>query len=472
MLLLKEGDLVSIDAIGCQTKIVSKIVEQKAEYVVAVKQNQRGLWEEINNYFNQATLIPTEAGCDGISYKNRGRGRKETHHVWTSADLEWLPQKEKWTGLKSIVCILRNWVETGKKKEEKRYYITSLESSAEEIGKKIQRHWSIENEFHWHLDVTFGEDDSHISAEANENLRIARAIALKLLKAEKTFKKGVKAKMKKCHRSEKYSGVMSGSGSLTKQNTGTIILGGTNTYSGGTTVSSGVLQGTTTSLQGTITNNSSVIFDQAATGTYSGTMSGSGTLTKTGLGKLTLSGANTFLGTTGVQQGILDVNGSLSSPVMISPSATLQGTGSVGTVQNNGTVVPGSSIGTLTITGDYTQDPTASLIIEIDDVPAISDLLLITGTANLDGSIGLNPLPGLYEAGTTYTFLQASTINGTFSQLIETHPLDFVINYFPNSVDIVVLFSGAIFPTPLEDLKGNAKKIANYLFSCSRISQG
>ena len=52
MLLLKEGDLVSIDAIGCQTKIVSKIVEQKAEYVVAVKQNQRGLWEEINNYFN------------------------------------------------------------------------------------------------------------------------------------------------------------------------------------------------------------------------------------------------------------------------------------------------------------------------------------------------------------------------------------------------------------------------------------
>ncbi len=263
-----------------------------------------------------------------------------------------------------------------------------------------------------------------------------------------------------------YSGVMSGSGSLTKQNTGTTILSGANTYSGGTTVSSGILQGTTTSLQGPITNNASVSFDQATTGTYSGAMSGSGTLTKTGLGKVTLSGANTFAGTTSIQQGILDVNGSLSSPVMISPSATLQGTGNVGTVQNNGIVVPGASIGTLTITGDYTQAPTASLIIEIDDAPAISDLLLVTGTANLDGIMCLDPLPGIYEAGTVYTFLQAGAINGTFSQLIEMHPLDFVLNYFPNSVQIYIPFSTTVIPTPISALKGNAKKIANYLFSC------
>jgi autotransporter-associated beta strand protein len=264
-----------------------------------------------------------------------------------------------------------------------------------------------------------------------------------------------------------YSGAMSGSGSLTKQNTGITILSGANTYSGGTSVSAGTLQGTTASLQGAITNNASVIFDQAATGTYLGAMSGSGTLTKTGLGKVTLSGANTFSGTTGIQQGILEVNGSLSSPVMISPSAVLQGTGSVGTVQNNGTVVPGSSIGTLTITGDYTQDASASLIIEIDDIPAISDLLLITGTAYLDGIIDLDPLPGIYEEGTTYTFLQASTINGTFSQLIETHPLDFVINYFPNSVEIYIPFTEALLPLPINGLKGGAKDIAKYLFSCS-----
>ncbi len=177
--------------------------------------------------------------------------------------------------------------------------------------------------------------------------------------------------------------------------------------------------------------------------------------------------ARHLTGTTSVQQGTLAVNGVLGGPVTLSSPSFLQGTGSVGTVQNNGTVVPGASIGTLTITGDYTQDPTASLIIEIDDVPAISDLLLITGIANLDGGIGLNPLPGVYEAGTTYTFLQAGTINGTFSQLLETHPLAFSLNYLANSVQIFIPFTQSVLPIPISELDGDRKNIAKYLFSCS-----
>jgi predicted transposase YbfD/YdcC len=203
-LLLKPGDLVTIDAIGCQTAIVSKIVEQQADYLIAVKQNQQGLWDEISNYFEQAIVIPTEAGCDGVSHRERARGRQETHHVWSTSDLEWLPQLEKWTGLKSIVCVYRRWTEGKQRKEEKRYYITSLKSEAENLRKKVRRHWSVENEFHWHLDVAFGEDKSRIGAEANENLRVARAISLRLLQAETTFKKGIKAKMRKCLRSEQY----------------------------------------------------------------------------------------------------------------------------------------------------------------------------------------------------------------------------------------------------------------------------
>jgi predicted transposase YbfD/YdcC len=100
--------------------------------------------------------------------------------------------------------VYRRWSEGKQRKEEKRYYITSLDAEAEKLGEKVRRHWSVENEFHWHLDVTFGEDKSQISAEANENLRIARAIALRLLKAETTCKMGIKAKMRKCLRSEKY----------------------------------------------------------------------------------------------------------------------------------------------------------------------------------------------------------------------------------------------------------------------------
>lgn len=203
-LLLKPGDVITIDAIGCQTAIVSKIVQQHADYLIAVKQNQQGLWDEIGNYFEQAIVMPEEAGCDGVSHTDKGRGRKETHHVWSTSDLEWLPQLKKWEGLKSIVCVYRRWTENKQRKEEKRYYMTSLNVGAEELRKRIRRHWSVENEFHWHLDVAFCEDKSQIGADANENLRIARVIALQLLKAETTFTKGIKAKMRKCHRSERY----------------------------------------------------------------------------------------------------------------------------------------------------------------------------------------------------------------------------------------------------------------------------
>ncbi|MBP7527736.1 MAG: autotransporter-associated beta strand repeat-containing protein, partial [Syntrophorhabdaceae bacterium] len=89
-----------------------------------------------------------------------------------------------------------------------------------------------------------------------------------------------------------YANVLSGTGSLTKTGAGTLTLTGANTYSGGTTVSAGILQGDSTSLQGNITNNSQVVFDQATDGTYADNLSGTGSLTKTGAGTLTLSGVN------------------------------------------------------------------------------------------------------------------------------------------------------------------------------------
>ncbi|TAJ38655.1 MAG: autotransporter domain-containing protein [Reyranella sp.] len=113
-----------------------------------------------------------------------------------------------------------------------------------------------------------------------------------------------------------YAGNMSGSGGLAKLGAGTVILTGTNSYTGGTTVSGGVLQGHTTSLQGAIVNNASVVFDQASAGTYAGNMSGSGGLTKIGAGVLTVSGSNSYTGGTTVSAGTFRLGSSTALPTM------------------------------------------------------------------------------------------------------------------------------------------------------------
>jgi len=203
-LILKEGDIVTIDAMGCQKKIVSKIKELGADYVIAVKKNQQNLAAEIENFFDQALNAADYAPC--ISYKTMQniRGREDIHEVWVSEDVEWLPQIQDWQGIASLILVNRRWTENELEHCEKRYYISSLRNSPERMAHIIRRHWSIENELHWQLDVTFREDDSHIGSDANENLRVARMTALQLLREEQTFKRGIKSKMRRCLRSEEY----------------------------------------------------------------------------------------------------------------------------------------------------------------------------------------------------------------------------------------------------------------------------
>ncbi len=105
-----------------------------------------------------------------------------------------------------------------------------------------------------------------------------------------------------------YAGPMSGTGSLTKTGVGNLILAGISTYTGDTTVSGGTLTGSTTSLRGRIVNNATVVFDQATDGVYGGSMSGSGMLVKSGAGVLTLGGANTYSGGTTIRGGVVSIS--------------------------------------------------------------------------------------------------------------------------------------------------------------------
>jgi autotransporter-associated beta strand protein len=244
-----------------------------------------------------------------------------------------------------------------------------------------------------------------------------------------------------------YAGVMSGTGSLTKQNIGTLILTGANTYSGGTIVSAGVLQGNSTSVQGNILNNASVVFDQNINGAYTGVMSGTGTVIKQGTGVLALTNNNLYTGLTTVNAGTLLVDGSLADSVTVNSGGTLGGTGIIaGAVINNsgGTVSPGNqNIGTLRV-GSFFNAPGSTLGIEFNGTQTA--LLDVTpGLATITGStVAFTPQVSAYFPGTTYTFLTATGgVVGQFGTVTFTNnnlgPLQTQVIYNPNSIQLRIL---------------------------------
>jgi fibronectin-binding autotransporter adhesin len=215
-----------------------------------------------------------------------------------------------------------------------------------------------------------------------------------------------------------YAGAMSGTGSLSKSGSGTLILSGSNSYSGGTTVSAGILQGNTLSLQGTIVNNASVVFNQTGSGTYAGTMSGAGGLTLQGGGTLTITGNNLYAGPTTVTGSGLVVNGSLASTVTLDSMSTLGGTGTLGGVISNGAMLmPGNSIGTLNITGNFSQNG-GTYQVEVNPAGQ-SDRLNVTGTATINGAtVQVVAASGSYGTSATYTILNATGgVSGTYSSV-------------------------------------------------------
>ncbi len=102
-----EGTIVTIDAMGCQTDIAEKIGEKNADYVLALKGNQGAMADEVENYFTQAETVNFEGiSCDAVGSKDTGHGRVEKREVYVIEDLDWLPQKDDWKKLKSIVMVV------------------------------------------------------------------------------------------------------------------------------------------------------------------------------------------------------------------------------------------------------------------------------------------------------------------------------------------------------------------------------
>ncbi len=192
-----EGAVVTIDAMGCQTEIADKIVEKGADYVLALKGNQGNLVDEVENYYKQAESIDFEGvECDALESKECAHGRIEKREVYTTEDIDWLPQKEEWRGLKTIVMVISERTLQGLPPSvERRYYISSLPANALMVAQEIREHWGIENQAHWILDVAFREDEQNANAgNIAENMSLIRRTALNMLKQEKSAKCGIEIK--------------------------------------------------------------------------------------------------------------------------------------------------------------------------------------------------------------------------------------------------------------------------------------
>lgn len=177
-----QSSIVSIDAIGCQKKIATQIKSQQGDYILSVKENQKDLHEEIQEIFRYS-----KTDNKAIEYE-KDHGRVESRECYRLEAQEHLSPAmlQQWPSIKNLICVKAIRIKENIKTEALRYYITSIENKkAKELNKLIRSHWSVENQLHWHLDVTFSEDDCRLrTGHAPENMNLLRKLALSKIRGQ------------------------------------------------------------------------------------------------------------------------------------------------------------------------------------------------------------------------------------------------------------------------------------------------
>jgi predicted transposase YbfD/YdcC len=199
-LLALDGAIVTIDAMGCQTAIAHQIVEQGADYVLALKANHEHLHERVRRAFADAdaavgtTLPLADLAVHATVEKDHGRiERRRCRAIGDPAYLAFIDPDHAWPGLKSVVCIESTRRIGDAVSTEARHYLSSLPADAQRLQRVVRSHWGVENRLHWVLDLAFDEDRSRVRADhAPENLAIIRHLALNLLRRDPTRRVGLK----------------------------------------------------------------------------------------------------------------------------------------------------------------------------------------------------------------------------------------------------------------------------------------
>lgn len=196
-----KGQIITIDAMVTQKTIAKQIHNKEGHYVLALKGNQGTLNEDVRLFLKaEFNKNASTAIVDSYEEADKGDGRIEVRKCIVSNQMDWLTQKEQWTGLKTIAMIEEIQEIKGKKSTEHRFFISNLPPDAKQIASAVRAHWLIENRLHWTLDVIFNEDNSRVRKDnAGENMAIVRHITLNTLNNAKKLVKnvGLKALRKK-----------------------------------------------------------------------------------------------------------------------------------------------------------------------------------------------------------------------------------------------------------------------------------
>jgi predicted transposase YbfD/YdcC len=179
-----DGAVVTIDAMGCQRAIAQKIVDKKADYILALKGNQGTLRDDVELFATeqksksfQGTTVSRHQTVDG------DHGRIETRDITVINDIEWLQKCHQWPALKSVVMVESAREIANKIERETRFYITSLALGASLIGSLIRDHWAVENSLHWVLDMVFRDDECRLRTDhAPANFTTFKHMALNLIR--------------------------------------------------------------------------------------------------------------------------------------------------------------------------------------------------------------------------------------------------------------------------------------------------
>ena len=194
-----KGAIVTLDAMGCQRAIASKILERGADYLVTLKANQGKKHSAVQEYC--ATTCFSRSPVDRPVHDefDDGHGRLVRRRVFVCPDAVALEPLRDWPGLKSVLAVetIRGVNGSGKIEAEIRYFLSSSDDQPEILAKAIRQHWQIENSLHWVLDVTFNEDHCRIrDRNAVQNFSLLRKIAINLVRRHQASKVSLKGRRK------------------------------------------------------------------------------------------------------------------------------------------------------------------------------------------------------------------------------------------------------------------------------------